>query len=50
MFIIFIIQKSSIEIIVNSLKSAIIQNLIKEKYLREDLLEVYERLKKKKVI
>ena len=39
-----------VEIIANSLKSAIIQNSIKEENLKEDLVDVYEKLKEKKVI
>ena len=39
-----------VEIIANSLKSAIIQNSIKEENLKEDLVDVYEKLKGKKVI
>jgi len=43
-------QELRVEIIANSLKSAIIQNSIKEKNLKEDLVDVYKKLKGKKVI
>ena len=43
-------QELRVEITTNSLESAIIQNLIKEKNLKEDLVDTYEKLKGKKII
>ena len=43
-------QELRVEIIANSLESAIIQNSIKEEDLKKNLVDTYKKLKEKKVI